>query len=125
MLSHYVTQANDWKGHPNPIHEHCHVFGLLHSAASPRGGFQTQVAKKGACLEQEGGAMDKSPYHYITITSSTYELAKEGALLLQEGSFFKKSDSQHIWALHQTPNSDKIVKIRTAEYETKLSFPIF
>ena len=55
-----LSQADDWKGHPNPIHEHCHVFGLLHSAASPWGGFQTQVAKKGARLEQEGGFFKKS-----------------------------------------------------------------
>ena len=57
MLSH--TQADDWKGHPDPIHEHCHVLGLLHSAASPWGGFQTQVAKKGTRLEQEGVLIDK------------------------------------------------------------------
>lgn len=37
----------------------------------------------------------------------------------------RKSNSQHIWALHQLLNSDKIVKIRTAEYENKLYFPIF
>ena len=59
-LCYLITQADDWKGHPNPIHEHCHVFGLLHSSASPWGGFQTQVAKKGARLEQEGGFFKKS-----------------------------------------------------------------